>query len=238
VRDLTARRIGTGSHTGEATVGSRAAIGQATAPGDHLVRAGAGNDTVIPGQGNDTVQGGPGDDLIHGYGGDGVSSGHTVSNWLNDGADALAGASGNDTILGYGGSDRMDGGPGDDLLKGGPDADILTGGPGADTFQFGFLAPSVYLGYTPDSGVGWGIRDTITDFRPGVDRIDLKGYGGATDLRIEPLGDGLLLRFDAHAAGRAVPQEIELGPASAVFRFFHKAQGTHFYTPPRPSGTA
>jgi Ca2+-binding RTX toxin-like protein len=185
-------------------VGSRAAIGQATAPGDHLVRAGAGNDTVIPGQGNDTVQGGPGDDLIHGYGG----------------------------------SDRMDGGPGDDLLKGGPDADILTGGPGADTFQFGFLAPSVYLGYTPDSGVGWGIRDTITDFRPGVDRIDLKGYGGATDLRIEPLGDGLLLRFDAHAAGRAVPQEIELGPASAVFRFFHKAQGTHFYTPPRPSGTA
>jgi hypothetical protein len=94
----------------------------------------------------------------------------------------------------------------------------------------------VYLGYTRDSGVGWGVRDTITDFRPGVDRIDLKGYTvgetGITGLRIEPLGDGLLLRFDVHHfSGNTVPQEIELGlAASAVFRFFHKVQGTHFYT--------
>lgn len=35
--------------------GPRAGIGEFSAPGDHLARAGAGDDTIYPGYGDDTV---------------------------------------------------------------------------------------------------------------------------------------------------------------------------------------
>ena len=76
-------------------------------------------------------------------------------------ANALYGQDGADELWGGAGADLLDGGAGNDLLGGGPDADTLTGGAGADRFVL--LA---------------GMEsETITDFAPGQDRIDVAGFG-------------------------------------------------------------
>jgi 2',3'-cyclic-nucleotide 2'-phosphodiesterase (5'-nucleotidase family) len=59
---------------------------------------------------------------------------------------------------GSAGRDTITGGPGDDIIIGGPGADLLTGGAGGDTFRYTSMR---------DAG------DTITDFTPYADRIDL-----------------------------------------------------------------
>lgn len=64
--------------------------------------------------------------------------------------DALVAGDGDDTLIGAGGAEVLEGGRGDDRL---------TGGAGADTFRFG-------------TGAG---RDTITDFAPREDRIEIDG---------------------------------------------------------------
>jgi Ca2+-binding RTX toxin-like protein len=78
--------------------------------------------------------------------------------------DAVTGGDGKDRI--YGGTENniLSGGNGKDQLLGGGGADILTGGPGADRFIFKTLS---------DSTVAARGRDTITDFAPGRDTIDL-----------------------------------------------------------------
>ena len=70
-----------------------------------------------------------------------------------DGSFVFFGSAGGDTFIGGGGDDRIVG------LGG---ADTLTGGGGADRF--------VYTGASESSG---GNYDTIADFNPTVDRIDL-----------------------------------------------------------------
>ena len=77
-----------------------------------------------------------------------------------DGADMLTGGTGADTLMG---------GAGDDTLDGGGGADMLTGGSGADTFV-------------------WGDDDTIKDFNPGEDKLDLRALTGvntANDVTLE-----------------------------------------------------
>jgi VCBS repeat-containing protein len=78
-----------------------------------------------------------------------------------DGADTLNGGNAGDMLNGGSGIDHLDGGNGVDILVGGAGNDFLTGGNGADTFVI-----------TVDSG-----RDTITDFRAGLDHI-VVGYAG------------------------------------------------------------
>lgn len=73
--------------------------------------------------------------------------------------DTLSGGSGNDTIHGGHGNDVIDGGSGEDLIAGDIGDDTLSGGDGADTFTF-------------RAGDG---NDTITDFEPGKDTIQLPG---------------------------------------------------------------
>jgi Ca2+-binding RTX toxin-like protein len=104
------------------------------------------------------------------------------------GGGALTGGAAADILLGGAGPDRLAGGAGDDILIDGAGADTLTGGAGADVFVM-----------SADGGA-----DTITDFTPGVDRIDLSGWGmlrsldqltltaTATGLRIA-FGDEVLL---------------------------------------------
>lgn len=70
---------------------------------------------------------------------------------------ALTGGTGNDLLTEGEGDDRLDGGAGNDTLVGGTGQDQLTGGSGADLFVV--LAD--------------GQTDTIRDFQPGTDRIDL-----------------------------------------------------------------
>lgn len=153
-------------------------------PGNNLIFARAGDDVVFAGFGSDTVLGGPGNDLIFGAGA--VSGNGIIRAFRADGNDLLLGGPGDDTIDGSGGRDTIFGGAGNDLIRGSYDADLLTGGPGQDHFAFGLL----FSGFegapfpaVPDTGVGEGNRDVVTDFRHGEDVLDLSGYrnpaGGA-----------------------------------------------------------
>lgn len=95
------------------------------------------------------------------------------------GADFLVGGAGADWIWGNGGADTLLGGGGDDWLTGGAGADVVlfTGGDG---------------------------MDTITDFRSGTDRIDLRPMGlvpGAV-MQVQ-LADGLRLDIDRDSDGMA-----------------------------------
>jgi len=82
------------------------------------------------------------------------------------GAERIEGTAGDDLLLGYAGADTLEGAAGDDVLIAGTGADRLTGGAGADVFVF-----------RAD-----GQRDLITDFQPGLDRIDLSDWGRVYDI--------------------------------------------------------
>jgi len=107
---------------------------------------------------------------------------------------ALTGSAGRDTLVGTAGDDRITGGAG---------ADVLTGGAGVDTF--------VYTS-TRDGG------DRITDFAPGIDRIDLVallqsiGYTGSN-----AVGDGLVRLVDS-VAGLVVQIDTDGNAGPAVAR--------------------
>lgn len=81
---------------------------------------------------------------------------------MGGGDDTADGGVGNDTLLGEDGNDRLIGGAGQDMLVGGAGRDTLMGGADADRFVFRLASDSVGTQ-----------RDTITDFRPGADLIDL-----------------------------------------------------------------
>lgn len=100
------------------------------------------------------------------------SSGHDTIRG-SSAANVLIGGAGNDTLYGLGGNDTLIGGAGDDKLYGGAGRDIMTGGSGADTFYF--LTAS-------ESGKTATTRDIITDFTPGVDKIDLSAIDANTSL--------------------------------------------------------
>jgi Ca2+-binding RTX toxin-like protein len=91
------------------------------------------------------------------------TAGNDVLNGTS-GNDTLDGGAGNDTLNGRDGDDTLNGGADNDLLVGGMGHDLLTGGTGADTFDFNLIA---------ESRPGAVYSDLITDFAPGVDKIDL-----------------------------------------------------------------
>ena len=80
------------------------------------------------------------------------------------------------TIQGTSGRDTLVGSAGDDIIIGGPGADMLTGGDGINIYVYQSIR---------DAG------DTITDFVPGKDKLDLRqllsgsGYSGT-----DPVADG------------------------------------------------
>jgi len=74
----------------------------------------------------------------------------------NDGANYLSGNKGDNTLSGFASNDILNGGRGDDVLTGGADADIFI-------FQ------------------AHGGRDVVTDFLPGVDKINLVGQNAIAD---------------------------------------------------------
>ena len=81
-------------------------------------------------------------------------------------ADTLTGGPGDDTINGLAGNDTLDGGAGNDVIIGGQGNDNLTGGAGADTFRW-------LLGDNGPKGNSRA-RDTVTDFDPASDVLDLR----------------------------------------------------------------
>jgi Ca2+-binding RTX toxin-like protein len=82
----------------------------------------------------------------------------------NELANTIVGNNGANALSGFAGSDSLTGLGGNDVLFGGAGQDFLSGGAGADTYL-----------YTAASDSEAGGADTILDFSPGSDRIDLSG---------------------------------------------------------------
>jgi Ca2+-binding RTX toxin-like protein len=114
---------------------------------------GDGTNNILDGTNHsDTISGLAGDDTLTGRNGkDSLDGG--------DGNDTLFGGNGKDSLVGGAGNDHLVGGNGKDILDGGADNDLLEGGRGVDTFRF----------------VGAFGNDTIADYRPGHEHIDLTG---------------------------------------------------------------
>ena len=91
----------------------------------------------------------------------------------NSGNDVVYGQSGNDTLHGEGGSDKLYGGSGTDNLFGEDGNDWLSGDTGWDTLTGGRGSDIFAVGNV------WG-TDTITDFKHGADKIDMKGVANLT----------------------------------------------------------
>jgi Ca2+-binding RTX toxin-like protein len=170
--------------------------------GDDWLIGGLGNDNLFGGNGNDRMVGGLGADAMNGgdgahdlldysLGTSGIDINLTTGGTENGGGYAAGDLfSGVEDVIGTNFADRIQGddlantivgGIGNDIIKGAGGLDVMSGGTGADIFS--------YFDYTgdagADSGVGSGNRDTITDFTPGEDIIDLLDidaslhYGGA-----------------------------------------------------------
>jgi hypothetical protein len=103
-------------------------------------------------------------------------------------------------IEGGPGKDKLSGTPGDDQIVGGPGSDKLSGGAGDDVFTYTSMADA---------------KDTILDFAPGADRIDLRallasiGYGGS-----DPIGDGVV-RVKDGAKGALLQVDVD-GPSGGA----------------------
>lgn len=84
------------------------------------------------------------------------------------------GGAGDDVIFGGGMNDMIFGDEGNDRIIGGKGADILSGGNGNDTFEW-------------HSGDYTGSYDTIVDFHPGQDKLDISdlliGFGPGSDIK-------------------------------------------------------
>ncbi|MCC6779372.1 MAG: M10 family metallopeptidase C-terminal domain-containing protein [Hyphomicrobiales bacterium] len=196
--------------------------------GNDKIYGNAGNDAMSGDDGDDILDGGPGaDNMLGGLGNDRyyvdnagdkvVETAGAGKDWVyvtldgytlpdnvevgyvfstagltlsgNAGNNVLFGNTGNDTLNGGGGDDQFAANAGNDLLTGGTGNDLLTGGAGNDTFVF---------------NLGDGL-DTITDFDPVNDTLDLHGYAavGATDFTslmalATQVGNNTVLTFDAN----------------------------------------
>ena len=97
-------------------------------------------------------------------------------------AEMLNGSAQDDILSGGAGNDTLAGGAGHDILLDGQGQDVLTGGAGEDRFV---LAAD-------------GQPDVITDFQPGVDRLDQSAWTGLTtaaQLVVETRPGGAEIRF-------------------------------------------
>jgi Ca2+-binding RTX toxin-like protein len=124
-----------------------------------------GADTFYGNAGNDSMQGREGNDALFGGEGDDILGGASQNDLLvgGNGNDTLYGGSQDDFLYGNAGTDRIVGGNGNDYIRGGTGADSLSGNAGVDTFDYDFVNESA-----ASSGI-----DTISDFQPGFDKIDL-----------------------------------------------------------------
>jgi Ca2+-binding RTX toxin-like protein len=165
------------------------------------------NDDINGGDANDTLVGESGNDLL--YGGKGAD-------WLEGGvgSDQLAGDYDGSAfeIFPIGGRDTLVGGAGADLIYGGVGADSLVGGADGDVF--------VYTRRADSAGV-LSNTDTLADFDPTVDRIDVRylafdpalqnvvgGYFDGDQNKY--IGGGSLFGREM-VFGRIVPTDTQLG---------------------------
>ncbi|SFX25124.1 S-layer family protein, partial [Pseudomonas sp. NFACC43] len=198
--------------------------------GDDILNAGDGNDILSAGSGNDTLHGGAGDDLLYsgtgndlldgGTGNDTASYAHATAGVTVDlgllaaqdtggagtdtlgGIEHLIGSNFNDTLSGDGANNRIDGGLGHDVLNGGGGDDILIGGLGNNTLAGGSGADT-FKWLAGNSG-----HDVITDFTPGVDKLDLSQLLLGENGTSASLDD--YLHFSVTGSGASVTTSIDV----------------------------
>ncbi len=127
--------------------------------GHNVLDGGSGADTMTGGAGNDTYVVDDAGDAAVENADEGTDLVRASVTWtLGDNLENLT-LTGSGAIGGAGNAlaNRIAGNAGDNTLEGGAGADTLTGGAGADAFRFA---------QAPDG-------DTVRDFQPGVDRIEL-----------------------------------------------------------------
>lgn len=196
--------------------------------GPDVLRGGGGTDTLSGGAGDDVLDGGAmgdklyggaGDDVyyvdrsdrVYEYVGEGVDTvfaaanitlsaevenlvlaagatqgfGNQSANTItgNEAANLIRGYYGNDLLLGGAGDDSLEGQGHDDTLDGGAGDDLLTGGWQRDLFRY--------------SDLGHG-RDTVTDFTPGEDAVDLRAFQ-ASRVGIAASAAGAVISVDQQA---------------------------------------
>ncbi|MGI3169924.1 calcium-binding protein [Pseudooceanicola sp. C21-150M6] len=158
--------------------------------GDDLINGHGGDDSLIGGRGDDELRGSPGNDTLRGWGGADTLRGYNDDDVLSghQGDDVLVGNTGNDVLFGNVGNDSLNGGIGHDTLVGGEGADTVTGWAWGDTFRYeqDHVAPG----------------DTITDFSPGQDVIQLAlpGVSRLADLTFTQRVGGLEVGIGRHGA--------------------------------------
>lgn len=131
------------------------------------LRATIKNDDPLNGtEHDDRLKGSNSGETINGRGGDDIISGKGGRDHIfgNHGGDRISGGDGNDVIQGGPGKDHISGGGGNDRILGDNGRDVLAGDSGDDVFVFTSIDVS---------GVSRQLRDTITDFKHGHDKIDL-----------------------------------------------------------------
>jgi serralysin len=179
--------------------------------GNDVLAGRGGDDYLMGGLGADWLDGGPGSDtafyanassalvidLLYASLNSGEAAGdryvsienatgsnHNDSIRGDNAANILEGLGGNDFLHGRGGNDYLYGGAGHDQLIGSSGADVLEGGAGNDLFIFRLTSDSLPF-----------FRDTIRDFTPGQDLIDLRSIdanlGQAGDQIFAYIGGGL-----------------------------------------------
>ena len=161
--------------------------------GDDVLLGETGNDVLNGGAGVDLLVGGSGIDLATYATGSGMrvdlfaGTAHAVTSTGGIGAlqdrlsgienvlgsnvtDVLLGSNGANNLRGGGGADTFNGRGGNDVLVGEAGANSLIGGAGSDLVVFNKISDSPTVGkfFVATSG------DTMIDFTPGQDRIDLR----------------------------------------------------------------
>jgi Ca2+-binding RTX toxin-like protein len=160
--------------------------------GFETIRFGFANDVVVGWSGNPVLDLAGGNDWFADYSPAGAASNDTVLG--GSGNDGLYGLAGDDSLNGGDGDDFVIGGDGADTLEGGMGADWMAGGAGADVFVF---RSSQFFWEPPSPTFGF---DVVAQFQPGVDKIDLRGLDGNTNLvGLQPLTIGA---FQVGQAGR------------------------------------
>ncbi|MDR2308546.1 MAG: type I secretion C-terminal target domain-containing protein, partial [Paucimonas sp.] len=220
-------------HTLAGTSGDDVLVG---GPGDNIINGGAGNDVLVAGPGNDHLYGGDGNDLlIAGPGNDLLDGGagintasfarasagvvvdlsHVgVQNTVGAGMDTLVnianliGSNYNDTLIGNDGDNVLNGGAGNDVLKGGAGNDTLIGGPGDDVMTGG-PGNDTFVWQKGDTG-----HDTVTDFTPGSDHLDLSQLLQGENATSASLDD--YLHFKVSGTGSNVVSTIEVSSVAGA----------------------
>lgn len=132
------------------------------------------------------------------------------------------GRGGNDLVIGNSSNEKLFGGSGEDFLSGKHGNDILTGGRGADYLNGG--NGSDYFRYTSvrQSGVKKGRSDTIMDFDPTQDKIDLTSL--KTKYKLNYIGSNQILNpGDVSISGRSliVNTDSDLSPEMRIIMRGH-----------------